>query len=337
MDQQRAGQFMQKVVGDVATTTASVLVYLGDKVGLFKAMAGAGAMSASEFAERTGLHPRYAEEWLAAMTCAGYVEHDPQAETFTLPDEHALFLTNPKSEYYLGGLFAGLAVLPAAIPRLIDAYQRGTGVPFSEYGEQNPFVLEQLNRSVYESRLVRSWLPTVPGVVERLQAGGSVLDVGCGTGVVPILLAKAFPSAKVVGLDLDAHSIELARSAARADGVADRVTFVNAAAESLPSEPKFDLVTSFDVVHELANPRGVLERIRACLPEGGTYLMVEPRADDRLEKNRNNPFCRMLYGMSCLTCVPVSLAQGGPGLGAMWGPGKARELAREAGFSQFQV
>jgi 2-polyprenyl-3-methyl-5-hydroxy-6-metoxy-1,4-benzoquinol methylase len=337
MDKERAQRFMHKVIGDVGTALSAALVLVGDRTGLFRAMAGAGALTAEEVAQRSGVHLRYAQEWLGAMTCAGYVEHDPAADRFALPDEHAMYLTDPQSEAWLLGMFTGLPGLMAMAPRLAQAFESGGGVPFSEFGEALPLALEQMNRPVYESRLVRSWLPAMPAVVERLQAGGRAIDVGCGTGVVPLLLARAFPKASVEGLDLDARSIAIARAYAQREGLQDRVRFVNGSAEALSSEPGYDLVTTFDVVHDLPDPLGVLKRIRGALAEGGTYLMVEPKVDDLLEKNRENPFGRMLFAISCLHCVPQSLAQGGPGLGACWGPTRARELAAEAGFSHFAV
>ncbi|GAA4413499.1 class I SAM-dependent methyltransferase [Quisquiliibacterium transsilvanicum] len=337
MDKERAQRFMHKVIGDVATTLSGALVLVGDSTGLFRAMAGAGPLSADEVAQRSGVHPRYAQEWLGAMTCSGYVEHDPATDRFELPDEHAMYLTDPQSEAWLLGMFTGLPAMMAMAPRLADAFRSGGGVPFAEFGEALPVALEQMNRSVYESRLVRTWLPAVPAAVERLQAGGRAIDVGCGTGVVPLLLARAFPQASIEGLDLDARSIAIARSYAEREGLQDRVRFVNASAEALSGQPGYDLVTTFDVVHDLPDPLGVLQRIRGALAEGGTYLMVEPKVDDLLEKNRENPFGRMLFAISCLHCVPQSLAQGGPGLGACWGPTRARELAAEAGFSHFAV
>ena len=337
MDKERSQRFMQKVVGDAGTALAAALVVIGDKVGLFRAMAGAGPMRTDELVERSAMHARYVEEWLSAMVCAGYVDYDPGADAFTLPDEHAMFLCDPASEYYLGGLFAGLPDLMAMAPRLAAAFEHGGGVSFADFGAGLPLALERMNRSVYESRLVRTWLPTMPEVVKRLQAGGSALDVGCGTGIVPITLARAFPDARIDGLDLDARSIELARGYAREAGLAERVHFIQAPAQALPAEPRYDFVSTFDVIHDLPDPLGVLERIRGLLSEGGTYLMVEPKVDDRLENNRDNPFARMLYGISCLHCVPQSLAQGGDGLGACWGPRRARALAERAGFSSFNL
>lgn len=337
MDKERAQRFMQKVVGDLGTAMAAALVHVGDRVGLFRAMAGAGPIGVDALAERSGVHARYVEEWLGAMTCAGYVDYDPVHETWLLPDEHAMYLVDPSSEAWLAGLFAGLPGLMAMAPKLASAFQAGGGIAFADFGEELPVALEQMNRPVYENRLVRSWLPAMPEVVRRLEQGGRAIDVGCGTGVVPITLAKAYPAARIEGLDLDARSIEIARGYAREAGVEDRVRFLHASADALDPGAGYDLVSTFDVVHDLPDPLGVLRRIRAALADGGRYLMVEPKMDDRLENNRENPFGRMLYSISCMHCVPQSLSQGGPALGACWGPTRARDLATEAGFSTFEV
>lgn len=332
-DQGRAHQFMNKVVGDLGTSLAVMLVYVGDRVGLFAAMADAGPLTAAELAERTHIHLRYAEEWLAAMACAGYVEHDPEALTFTLPDEHAMFFAAPGTEYYLGGLFKGAPMLAAAAPQVAAAFESGEGVSYQAYGPWLALSTEQMNRAVYEARLVRKWLPAVSGVVERLQAGGRAIDIGCGAGVVPILIAKAFPRSRVEGLDFDARSIEIARERAAEAGA--KVEFTAASAAAWEAQGDYDLISTFDCMHDMPDPPGVLRRIRRALAPGGSYLMVEPRVGDRLQDNLANPFGKMLYGLSCMHCVPQSIAQGGPGLGACWGPGRARVMAHEAGFSQF--
>ena len=334
MDKQRSNAFMLKVVADVATTLASTLLIVGDRTGLFKAMAGAGPLTGAELAERADIAPRYADEWLAAMAGAGYVEYDPSTARFTLPDEHALFLADPASEYYLAGLFAGLPTMATVIPRLTEAFRTGGGIAFSDFGAELPMALAAMNRSVYENRLVKSWLPGLPGMVEKLRNGGRAVDVGCGMGVVPIALARAFPKATIAGLDFDAHSIRLARAEAERAGVT--VEFLAQGVETLPITAPWDLVTSFDVVHDLPDPAGALRRIRAGLADDGIYLMVEPKVADALEQDISNPFARMLYGMSCLHCVPQSLALGGPGLGACWGERRARALASEAGFAHFE-
>ncbi len=333
LDQAKANQFMNKVVGDLGTSLAVMLVHVGDRVGLFEAMADAGPLQSAELAQRAGIHPRYADEWLNAMACAGYVEHDPEALTFTLPDERAMFFAAPGTEYYLGGLFKGAPMLAAAAPQVAAAFESGAGVSYQAYGAWVPLSTEQMNRAVYEARLVRKWLPAVAGAVDRLKAGGRAIDIGCGTGVVPILIAKAFPQARVEGLDFDARSIEMARSRAAEAGA--KVEFSAVSAADWEPSGGYDLISTFDCMHDMPDPLGLLRRIRGALTQGGSYLMVEPRVGDRLQDNLANPFGKMLYGLSCMHCVPQSIAQGGPGLGACWGPGRARVMAHEAGFAQF--
>jgi 2-polyprenyl-3-methyl-5-hydroxy-6-metoxy-1,4-benzoquinol methylase len=338
MDQQKSKAFMNRLVCDVASGLAVALALVGDQVGLFKAMAGAGPLTAEQLHDRTGVRLRYLQEWLAGMACAGYLEHDDAAQTWLLPDEHAMFVANPDSEYYLGGLFAATAPLTGMAPRVAEAFKSGKGIAFADYGETNPLVIEHMNRSVYKARLTQVWLPEMPEVVSRLLQGGRALDVGCGAGLVPVLMAQAFTSAQVTGVDVDERSLALARAKALEAGVSERVRFVQASAERFDTEPPgYDLITSFDCLHDLPDPDGALSRMRAALAPGGSVLLVEPRVAGSLRENAANPFARMLYGMSCLHCVPQSIAQGGPALGACWGEAQARRMAREAGFSQFKV
>jgi 2-polyprenyl-3-methyl-5-hydroxy-6-metoxy-1,4-benzoquinol methylase len=224
----------------------------------------------------------------------------------------------------------------AMAPQVAAAFESGRGIGFADFGPELPQALESMNRPVYENRLVRSWLPNLPTVVDRLHAGGRAIDIGCGTGVVPLALARAFPQASIAGLDLDARSIRIARGYAAEAGLAERVQFHQRSAAELDTTPGYDFITTFDCIHDLPDPGAVLARIRAALADGGVYLMVEPKAADRLEQNIN-PFGKMLYAISCLHCVPQSLAQGGPGLGACWGESRARHLATEAGFGSFEV
>jgi SAM-dependent methyltransferase len=336
MDKDKSTRFMLKVVGDVATALAAGLLLVGDRAGLFRHMAGAGPLGADALAERSGVRLRYVEEWLAAMAGAGYVDYDAAADTFTLPDEHAQFLATPGAETYLGGLYGSLPGLLSMAPKLAEAFQTGGGISFADYGAALPQTLEVMNRPVYEARLVQHWLPALPAVLARLQQGGRALDVGCGTGVVPLTLARAFPLAEVAGIDIDARSIDIARGYALDAGLGERVQFTAQPVEGLPTQPGWDLVSTFDVMHDLPDPVAAMRHIRAALAEGGTYLMVEPKVGDDLETNLGNPFARMFYGISCLHCVPQSLAQGGAGLGACWGEKRARALAAEAGFTRFE-
>jgi SAM-dependent methyltransferase len=335
MDKGRVQQFMTKVIADVGATVAAGLVFIGDRVGLFRAMAGAGPLRLDEVVAKTGLQTRYVEEWLGGMVAAGYLTYDPQTWTYTLPDEHAHFLASEGSDHFLGGLFRGMPRLLGTAPRVARAFEQGGGVPFQDYGDELPEIIDHMNRGQYEHRLVQSWLPTMPEVVERLRQGGSALDIGCGTGTVPLLLAQAFPQARVAGIDIDQRSIDIARERARDAGLSDRVTFILSSAKWLPEALHYDFISSFDCVHDLVDPLGTLKRIRSILAPGGTYLMVEPQVADRLEDNVNS-IAAMMYGFSVLHCLTQSLAHDGAGLGACWGETRARELAREAGFAHFE-
>ena len=335
MDRDKTQQFMMKVVGDVGATVTAGLVFIGDRVGLFRAMAGSGALRLDEVVAKTGLQARYVEEWLGGMVSAGYLTYDSAAQTYLLPDEHAFFLASEGTDHYLGGLFKGLPGLLSVAPKVATAFERGGGVTFQDYGEEFPSALEHMNRGLYEQRLVQTWLPTMPDVVEALQRGGSALDIGCGTGIVPILLAQAFPQARVTGLDIDQNSIEIARQHAEEAGLSDRVTFTIGSAKWLPDTPQYDFISAFDCVHDLVDPLGTLQRIRNILAPGGTCLMVEPKIEDRLEEAVDNPFAPMMYGISVLHCLTQSLAHDGAGLGACWGEAQARQLVQAAGFGHF--
>ena len=280
MDQQRAQAFMRKVVGDLGTALAVALVHIGDRVGLFNKMAGAGPLTAEELASRAAIHPRYAQEWLGAMVCNGYIEFDAEALTYTLPDEHAMFLAASPTEYYLGGLFKGTPAMMAAAPQVAAAFETGAGVSFQAFGAWVPTSLEAMNRNLYEARLVKTWLPAMPEVVQRLQDGGRSIDIGCGTGVVPVLIAQAFPQARVEGLDFDHASIEIARENARRAGVAERVRFLAQSATDWSEEGTIDFASTFDCIHDMPDPPGVMRRIHRALAPGGTYLMVEPKLSE---------------------------------------------------------
>jgi 2-polyprenyl-3-methyl-5-hydroxy-6-metoxy-1,4-benzoquinol methylase len=264
------------------------------------------------------------------------VEYDADNHSFTLPDEHALFLADSESEYYLASLFQSLPTMAAAIPQLVDAFKHGGGVSFRDYGSELPRTLSDMNRTVYESRLVKTWMPFMPEAVQRLQAGGKALDIGCGMGVVALALARGFPQAQITGIDVDAHSIALAKARSAEIDDPQRLQFLQSGVEELPTGEDWDFISTFDVIHDLPDPVTALGHMRRALNQGGTYLMVEPKVADDLKDNLGNPFARMLYGISCLHCVPQSLASGGLGLGACWGEKRARALAAQAGFQHFE-
>ena len=306
------------------------MVYVGTQAGLFRAMQGKGAMRLDAVVRDSGLQPRYVEEWLKGMASAGYLEYDPKAQTFTLPEEHAYFLASEGSDHFVGGLFAMVPPLLRIAPRVARAFGEGGGVAFDEFGPDCVEALDLINRGQYEQRFADYWLKALPQARERLEAGGRALDVGCGSGRVCIALAKAFPAAEIVGIDPDAESIRRAKAA----GVKSIHFHVQTTSEAKRGVG-FDLVTLCDALHDLAAPLAVLREIRALLKPEGTLFIIEPRAADRLEDNRN-PVATTFYGFSLFHCMTQSLARGGPGLGTCLGPAATEMLVREAGFARFE-
>lgn len=334
MDKDRAQKFLWRVVEDVGTGLRGALCYIGDKLGIFKAMAGAGPLTAEELALKTGLSERYIREWLGAMATAEYVEYDSATSKYLLPEEHAGPLGNEESPVFVGGFFQMLVPLVSVAPQVADAFRTGTGVSQSAYPPEFFAALERGTAPKFKHKLLKEWLPALPEVRARLESGGSALDVGCGSGMASITLARAFPQARIFGYDNHPGSIERARANAQAAGVADRVSFEVVDGTHLPAG-QFDFISTFDVVHDAVDPPGLLTAIRKALAEGGTYLMLEMNASAKVEENMT-PRGRMLYAISTLYCMTTSLAEGGPGIGALMGEPKARELAQAAGFTHFR-
>lgn len=336
MEKQRLKAFADKVFGDMAGAMSSGLAFVGVKTGLFRAMAGKGSLTPAELVAMTRLQSRYVEEWLKGMVCAGYLDYEPGAGTYRLPDEHAFLLASEGTDHFMGGLFCMAPVLLRVAPRVALAFEKGGGVPFEDYGADGVEALDMINRGQYEQRFAGHWLKSLPEVVGRLEAGGRALDVGCGVGRVALTLARAFPRATIVGSDPDRDSIRQASAAAAAEGLGARARFLARTTGELGSEEKFDLITACDCVHDFAAPGQTLREVRALLKPDGVLLVIEPKVADRLEDNRNS-IGTMYYGFSMFHCMTQSLAQGGPGLGTCMGPARTRALLQEAGFTQFQV
>jgi 2-polyprenyl-3-methyl-5-hydroxy-6-metoxy-1,4-benzoquinol methylase len=329
VDKEKAKQALDQVFRDMAGAMTAGMVYVGVKTGLFRAMAGKGAMSAAEVIQISKLQPRYVEEWLKGMVAAGYLAYDPAAQTFTLPDEHAYFLASDDSDHFVGGLFAMVPPLMRVAPQVARAFAEGGGVPFEEFGPECVSALDLINRGQYEQRFTDYWMKSVPDAAARLRAGGRALDVGCGSGRVCIALAKAFPAAEVVGIDPDEESIRRAKEAAPG------LNFFVKTTADLARGPGFDFITLCDALHDLAEPLVTLRQIRALLKPQGTLFIVEPKAADRLEDNRN-PVAATFYGFSVFHCMTQSLARGGPGLGTCLGPAATEALVRQAGYPRFE-
>jgi SAM-dependent methyltransferase len=305
------------------------MVYVGVKTGLFRVLANSEPLTASQVVKASNLQPRYVEEWLKGMVAAGYLDYDAAAQTYTLPEEHAYFLASDDTDHYVGGLFAMVPPLMRVAPEVARAFADGGGVRFEAYGGDCISAIDLINRGQYEARFADYWLQSLPEVVERLRGGGRALDVGCGSGRVCIALAEAFPKAEVVGVDPDAESI------ARAKKASPKPTFLVGDASTVAKRGGFDLVTLCDVLHDLAEPQKALEEIRALLKSDGVLFIIEPKAADRLEDNRN-PLAATFYGFSLFHCMTQSLARGGPGLGTCLGPAATEALVRRSGYTRFR-
>jgi ubiquinone/menaquinone biosynthesis C-methylase UbiE len=329
LDQGKVEEFFGKVVQDVAATLHAGLVLIGDKLGLYRSMAGAGPLTPADLAKRTGTHERYVREWLSAQAAGGYVTYEAATGRFTLPPEHAFLLIDAD----LPGAFQLGVGSVRDESKIADAFRTGAGVGWHEHDAGVYEGCERFFRPGYAMHLASQWIPALEGVKPRLEAGGRVADVGCGHGASTIIMAQAFPSSTFTGFDYHPASIEWARRAADKAGVADRVAFEVAAAKDYPGAG-YDLVTFFDCLHDMGDPVGAARHVRRSLAPDGTWMLVEPFANDQLEDNLN-PVGRLYYSASTLLCTPASLSQEvGLALGAQAGEKRLREVLTEAGFTR---
>lgn len=335
MDKERIRSFADTVYGGMAGAMTMGMAYIGVRKGIFQAMSGKGPLTADEVIAATGLQRRYIQEWLRGMTAAGYLDYDATAEKFTLPDEHAYLLASEGTDHFMGGLFHFAPVLLSVAPKVAEAFEHGGGVRFEDFGPDCVTALDLINSGQYEQRLASYWLPQMPNVVEKLESGGRVLDVGCGVGRVSATIAKAFPRSTVVGLDPDEESIRQAREAIQSQGFSKQVEFVATTTGQYEPDEAFDLITACDCVHDFAKPVQTLREMRSLLKPDGILFIVEPRAADRLEDNVNS-LGAVYYGFSIFHCMTQSLANDGPGLGTCMGPAHTERLVREAGFGGFE-
>jgi SAM-dependent methyltransferase len=334
LDRKRVQEFARKVFGLYTDGFLTFMINLGYRTDLFEVLAQ-GPGTSQEIADRAGLQERYVREWLGAMATGGIVEYDPASRRFTLPPEHALCLTGPSSRN-LAPTSQSLPALARHLPRLAECFRRGGGVSYAEYQPEFTEMQDASWRRIYDGLLIKGFLPAVKGLPERLAQGIRAADVGCGTGHAVNLMAREYPRSTFVGYDLSTEAIARAREEARAMGLTN-ASFEVMDATRLPAGPKFDLITSFDAIHDQRDPAAVLARVAQALAPGGVYLMMEPRASSRLEDNVGNPFAPYIYAMSVLHCMTVSLAEGGTGLGTAWGEERARQMLAEAGFTQVEV
>ena len=335
VDVDKLMQFVFKAVDEVGATLNTALVVMGDRLGLYRALAGAGPLTPAELAEKTGTAERYVREWLNQQAAGGYVEYEADSGRYSLPPEQTSALTDPESPAYLPGFFQIALGSVVDSPRIVDAAKTGDGIGWHDHVHDVHEGCERFFRTSYNAHLVADWLPALDGTVAKLESGGSVADVGCGHGASTVLMAEAFPSSRFTGFDYYDDSIETASERAEKAGVAARVRFEKASAASYPGQG-YDLVTMFDCLHDMGDPAGAARHVRQSLAPDGTWMIVEPKAGDRVEENLN-PVGRAYYGFSTLLCTPSSLSQEvGLALGAQAGESRIRDVVLGAGFSSFR-
>jgi SAM-dependent methyltransferase len=335
MDSAKLDQFMGKAVGDLGAAMHAALVIVGDKLGLFKAMAGAGPITPAALAKKTETTERYVREWLNGMAASGYVCYCKDTKTYNLPEEQAFALANEESPAFLPGAFQIISAVMRDEPKITEAFRTGKGVGWHEHDVNLFEGTERFFRPNYVGNLVSSWIPALEGVEAKLKKGASVADVGCGHGASTILLAKTYPNSKFIGFDYHAPSIEWARKAAKKAGVDSRVKFEVADSRKFPGKD-YDLVAYFDCLHDMGDPTGAAKHTLSTLKKDGTWLIVEPFANDNVEDNLN-PVGRVFYCASTMLCTPASLSQEGQaGLGAQAGEARLREVVTKGGFTRFR-
>jgi 2-polyprenyl-3-methyl-5-hydroxy-6-metoxy-1,4-benzoquinol methylase len=332
IDQAKLEAFVGQAVTDMGAAISGLLLHIGDRLGLYKAMAGIGPITSHELARRTNTTERYVREWLGNQAAGGYVVYDPANSTYELPAEQAMVVANENSPVFLAGAFEAIAACYADHDVFVEAFRTGAGVGWHQHDDRLFSGVVRLFGPSYAAHLVQSWLPALDGVVDKLRAGASVADVGCGLGASTVILAQAFDHSTFAGFDIHEPSIKAAREAAKETGVNQRAKFEVASAKDFAGEG-YDLVCLFDALHDMGDPVGAARHIRQAMAPDGTLLLVEPQAGDTLEDNLN-PVGRAFYGLSTVICTPGSLAQEvGLGLGAQAGEQQLTGVLQQAGFT----
>ncbi|HTA46789.1 MAG TPA: class I SAM-dependent methyltransferase [Bryobacteraceae bacterium] len=335
IDESKLNEFMGKAVADMGAAIHAVMILLGDRLGLYKAMADSRPVTSGELANRAGLTERYVREWLNSNAASGYVTYDAATKTFTLPPEQALALAVEESPVFLPGVFQILSACYNDAPKIENAFRTGQGVGWHEHHHDLFHGTERFFRPNYNANLVSSWIPALDGVEAKLRSGAKVADVGCGLGASTILMAKSYPKSTFVGFDYHGKSIELAREAAAEAGVQERVHFEVAAAKAFPGND-YDFVAFFDCLHDMGDPAGAASHVKSSLKPDGTWMIVEPFAGDTPESN-HNPIGRIFYSASTMLCVPASMSQEvGAALGAQAGEANIRKVVETGGFTRFR-
>lgn len=336
INEEKLHQFLGNCITDFGATMHAGLVVIGEKLGLYKAMAQAGkAVTPAELAELTETNERYIREWLNAQAAGGYVSYDEENRNYFLSEEQAFALANESSPVYLPGAFLVAVSSLRAVPKMIDKFRSGEGLGWHEHDAGLFRGTEMFFRPGYAANLVSSWIPALNGIEEKLKAGAKVADVGCGLGASTILMAQEYPNSTFTGFDYHDKSIEMARERAKEAGVSERVSFEVAKAKDFPGE-NYDFVTYFDCLHDMGDPVGAAAHVKEALASDGTWMIVEPFAHDDVKDNLN-PIGRAFYSASTLICTPASMSQEvGLALGAQAGEARMQDVVKQGGFTHFR-
>jgi SAM-dependent methyltransferase len=333
VDPEKLNAFVGRMLGDLAALTNSVLVHVGDQLGLYKKLAKSGPATSAALAKQTGTSERLIREWLSAQAAQGYVVYDKESGEFSLSPEQAMVFADEESPVYLAGFFDIARGLYDDTPKIVKAFKSDGKLAWHEHNGCLFCGTQRVFRPAYNHHLINEWLPALDGVVAKLERGGRVADVGCGHGASTILMAKAFPNSKFYGYDYHPDSIAAARKAADAEGIGDRITFEVGTAKTFPAR-EFDLVCFFDCLHDMGDPVGAARHVSETLKPDGTWMIVEPFANDSLEDNFT-PVGALFYAASTVICTPASLAQEvGLGLGAQAGEARLKKVVTEGGFKR---
>jgi len=334
-DQQRAEAFAERLVDVLNSGALALMTSIGHRTGLFDVMAGLPSSTSEQIASAAGLNERYVREWLAAMVVGRTVEHNPEEGTYYLPQEHAAFLTRAASPDNIAAIAQYIPLMGSVEDGIVESFKNGGGVPYSAFPRFHEVMAEDSGQTVVAA-LTDHILPLVPDLIKRLEKGIEVLDVGCGSGRALNHMARSFPNSRFTGYDFSEEGIARARAEAQKHGTTN-VRFEVKDAAQLDEKKRYDLITTFDAIHDQAKPAAVLKGIAEALKDDGVYLMQDIAGSSHLHNNLDHPIGPFLYTISTMHCMTVSLAQGGEGLGTMWGEEKAKELLKAAGFKEVEV
>jgi SAM-dependent methyltransferase len=334
VDEKKLNEFMTKAAGDVGSTYSAMLVLIGERLGLYKAMAELGPTTSAELSNRTDTSERYVREWLANQAAGGYVKYSTTDGTYSLPPEQTLVLADENSPVYIQGAYQVIRSIFKDEDKFVEMFRTGKGLRWGEHHHDLFEGTARFYKASYIGNIVQSWIPSLDGVEQKLNDGAKVGDIGCGYGISTRIMAKAYPNSKFYGYDNHSPSIEKAKEQAKEEGAGNNIEFKVVSANE-PIGNDYDLLTFFDCLHDMGDPVGAMNYAKQSLKPGGTCMIVEPMANDEMEDNLN-PLGRICYAASTLICVPNSLADNGPALGAQAGERRTKEIAEKAGFTKFR-